>query len=179
MGNNTRLDDALATLPQEMEPSRDLWPQIRAEIKADLRTTARMRNRSSFMPGWAQLAAGFVLVTLTAVTTYYVTRQSVNEEWMTKNFLSTQFDASTLGPDYLRARADLDRLFEERIASLPPDTRTRLQANLAELRHAADEIASTLAQHPTDPLLQELLVSTRRRELQLLADIGRMPIPNT
>jgi hypothetical protein len=54
-----------------------------------------------------------------------------------------------------------------------------LQNNLAELRHAADDIAATLAQHPTDPLLQELLVSTRRRELQLLADITRMSIPNS
>ena len=179
MGENTRLDEALASLPQDIEPSRDLWPQIRAEIKADLRTTSRMRNGPSFMSGWAQLAAGFALVTLTAVTTYYVTRQSVTDEWMAKNFISTQFDASTLGPDYLRARADLDRLFEQRIASLPPETRTRLQGNLAELRRAADDIAATLAQHPNDSLLQELLVSTRRRELQLLADITRMSIPNS
>jgi hypothetical protein len=62
---------------------------------------------------------------------------------------------------------------------LPFATRVKLQKSLADLRNAADEIAATLAEHPSDSLLQELLLSTRRRELQLLADVSRMAVSNS
>ena len=44
-----------------------------------------------------------------------------------------------------------------------------------DLRHAADEISATLAEHPSDPLLQELLVSTYQRELQFMSDVNSIP----
>jgi hypothetical protein len=89
------------------------------------------------------------------------------------------FGPEVLGAEYLNARADLDRAFEQRIASLPPATRTKLQRDLADLRQAAQEISNTLAQHPSDPLLQELLMSTYQRELQLLADVNNMTTANS
>lgn len=58
------------------------------------------------------------------------------------------------------ARAELDKSSKQRIASLPPAARAKVERNLADLRHAADEISATLAEHPSDPLLQELLMST-------------------
>ena len=59
--------------------------------------------------------------------------------------------------------------------TLPPSTQAKLKRNLAELRHAADEISATLAEHPSDPLLQELLVSTYQRELQFMSDVNSIP----
>jgi hypothetical protein len=179
MNENSRddLDEALAQLPRDAETSRDLWPEIRATIKAE----ARQVKRGNAFGMWGQLAAGFVLVAMSSVGTYVLTRHSVQSDAqaMVANVITASFDDATLGPDYRRARADLDRLFAERMASFPPAMRAKLQSNLADLRRASDEIAMTLAQHPSDPLLQELLVSTRRRELQLMADISRMQIPNS
>ena len=60
------------------------------------------------------------------------------------------------------------------MATLPPATRAKLENDLADLRRAANEIASTLAQHPSDPLLQDLLLSTYRSELKLFADVNEM-----
>jgi hypothetical protein len=69
-------------------------------------------------------------------------------------------------------------VFAERIKTLPPSTRAKLERNLADLRNAANEISATLAEHPSDPLLQDLLMSTYQRELQLLADVSDVTTPN-
>ena len=61
------------------------------------------------------------------------------------------------------------------IASLPPADRAKVERNLADLRRAADELSATLAQHPSDPLLQDLLMSTYQSELQLLANVSELP----
>jgi hypothetical protein len=179
------LDDALNSLPREVEPGRDLWPEIRASIK---RESKNARDRWTPNP-WLQIAAAVVLMIATSATTYLLTRQSLQRESQiaaTKaagalpvNFDPANLNGDALGANYLRARADLDKLFAERIAALPPITRVKLQKNLADLRHAADEIAATLAEHPSDPLLQDLLMSTRQRELQLLADVGQLPTPKS
>jgi hypothetical protein len=61
------------------------------------------------------------------------------------------------------------------LAALPPADRAKVEKNLADLRHAADEISATLTQHPSDPLLQDLLMSTYQSELQLLANVSELP----
>ena len=174
------LDDALARLPRDVEPSRDLWPQIRAAIDAEERESRGGRRGAMF--GWRQLAAGIVLVVLSSLATYVATRQSrqvIVEGPVTINAILAAYDEQNLGPNFQRARQDLDRMFEARMAELPPSTRAKIQNNLADLRRASDEIAMTLAEHPSDTLLQELLASTRRREIQLLADISQMQIPKS
>jgi hypothetical protein len=180
------LDEALASVAREVRPERDLWPAIRAEIEAT--SSARDVNRKGWrtQSRWLQLAAGVLLIVGTSVTTYLVTRQSMQQQiaqtpevapapMVTAKPASYGFGQETLGADYVKARAGLDTAFKERLAALPPGDRAKVERNLADLRHAADEISTTLAQHPSDPLLQELLMSTYQRELQLLADVSELP----
>ena len=190
MSERDRLDEALASLPREVEPQRDLWPQIQAEIaKTPIVTDAApvVYSRSR----WLQIAAAALLVVATSFTTYFVTRQSLRNEatliaqqampapTVTAQPASFSFGHEPLGVGYVNARADLDKRFRERVASLPPATRAKLERNLADLRHAADEISATLAEHPSDALLQELLMSTYQSELQLLSDVNDMATPNS
>jgi hypothetical protein len=79
-----------------------------------------------------------------------------------------------MGAGYVDARAALDKEFKERIATLPPVTRAKLERDLADLRMAAADIAATLAKHPSDPLLQELLLSTYQSELGMLGSVTDM-----
>jgi hypothetical protein len=179
------LDQALAALSPDVTPGRDLWPGIRAEIeKTPIVTDAAPVVHHSFLR-WYQAAAAVLLVVATSVTTYFVTRESlrpttqvaVNEPLPapTLNVREASFAQDLLGPKYVQTRADLDKAYEQRIAALPPATRAKLERNLAELRHATSEISATLAEHPSDPLLQELLVSTYQRELQFLSDVTSIP----
>ena len=55
------LDEALASLPKSVQPTRDLWSGIRAEIESSPRAQV-----SRFLsPPWLQLAAGVLLVIAT------------------------------------------------------------------------------------------------------------------
>lgn len=184
------LDEALASVPRDVRPGRDLWPAIRVQIIDTLAATpipgAVDRSSPRAQSRWLQLAAGVLLIVGTSVTTHFVTRGSVRRQVadtfeVTASPLagatpaSVLFVPETLGLDYLAARAELDEAFEQRLAALPPGARAKVESNLADLRHAANEISTTLAQHPSDPLLQELLMSTHQRELRLLADVSGLP----
>jgi hypothetical protein len=177
------LDEALASLPESIAPQRDLWPQIRAEIEQ----TPIAAPKSVVQSNWFRLAAALLLVLATSFVTYYVTRQSMQQQvaqvtpeaapapQLTGQPASFTFGRERLGAGYMNARAELDKRFKERLAALPPADRAKVEKNLADLRHAADEISATLAQHPSDPLLQDLLMSTYQSELQLLANVSELP----
>ena len=177
------LDEALASLPEDVAPERDLWPQIRAEIAK----TPIAASASPVQANWFRLAAAVLLVLATSFVTYYVTRQSMQQQiaqtapeaaptpQLTGQPASFSFGSDRLGASYVNARAELDKRFQERVALLPPATRAKVEKNLADLRHAAAEISATLAEHPSDPLLQDLLMSTYQSELQLLANVSELP----
>ena len=177
------LDEALASLPESIAPQRDLWPQIRAEIEQ----TPIAAPKSVVQSNWFRLAAALLLVLATSFVTYYVTRQSMQQQvaqvtpeaapapQLTGQPASFTFGRERLGAGYMNARAELDKRFQERLAALPPADRAKVEKNLADLRHAADEISATLTQHPSDPLLQDLLMSTYQSELQLLANVSDLP----
>src|SRR5687768_14853847 len=76
--NKTRrdpLDEALASLPEDVAPQRDLWPQIRAEIEKTPIAAPTLANRAQST--WFRLAAGVVLVLGSSFVTYYITRESM------------------------------------------------------------------------------------------------------
>lgn len=183
------LDRALASLPQDVEPSRDLWAGIQAQIASVDPAQAAAPTRAS--RSWLRMAAGFLLVVASSVTTYVVTQRSAEEKILQAQesarrqlqeapaveVMPVSFGPAALGEEYLRARAVLDAEFQRQVATLPPVTRAKLERNLADLRRAAGEISTTLAEHPNHPLLQELLLSTYQNELALLSSVTHVSVP--
>lgn len=183
------LDQLLASLPREVPPERDLWQGIQAEIAKTPIVTDSAPVVHFSRSRWMQLAAGVLLVLATSLTTFVITRQPLQQDAVVQvanqpvptpalNAMPASFGPEALGAEYLQARSDLNKRFEERIKALPPSARAKLERNLADLRQAANEISATLADHPSDPLLQDLLMSTYQRELQLLADVSEVPVSN-
>lgn len=179
--NRDPLDRALAKLPQAVPPGRDLWSDIQAQIEAD--DAAGEPRRRGFTPHWYQMAAAVLLVIASSVTTYILVRDSGEQQPVIAQSeplrpqvvaMPASFAGQRMSEDYLQARASLDAAFEQRLALLPPAARAKVERNLTDIRVAAREIADTLAQHPSDPLLQELLLSTYQSELRLLADVTQM-----
>jgi hypothetical protein len=181
------LDELLASVPRDVQPERDLWQGIQAEIaKTPIVTdTAPVVHFASSR--WFQIAAGLLLVLATSLTTFVITRQSIEKDAVMQvannpvptpalNAMPVSFGPEMLGAEYLQARSALNARFEARLKTLPPAARIKLEGNLADLRKAATEISQTLAEHPSDPLLQDLLMSTYQRELQLLADVSDVPL---
>ncbi len=173
------LDEVLSKLPKTVEPERDLWTSIQGQLEADRQQQAPRRVTAR----WYQLAAGVLLVLASSLTTFFIMREAPENAPTVASTDSPQtefaampasFAGYKLGEDYSKARAQLDLAFEQRLALLPPAAREKVEHNLADIRAAAREISSTLAEHPTDPLLHELLMSTYQSELQVLADVTLM-----
>jgi hypothetical protein len=173
------LDRALAQLPREVTPPRDLWQSIQAHI--EVAPVVKPERRS--FTRWYQMAAAVLLVIASSLTTFVLMRGERSEQPMIASevpvkpaltAMPASFAGHGLGQGYAQARAALDKDFAARLSQLPAPTREKVERNLAQIRGAAHEIAETLAQHPNDPLLQELLLSTYQSELRLLTDVSRM-----
>jgi hypothetical protein len=140
MSNEQRdtLDRRLRELSPGIEPPRDLWPAIAAELEP---RTVPPANLTAMTPSAQRAAFG---------------------------------PSHALDAEYVKARAQLAKMLDERIGRLPPSARKKVEFNLAEMRRAADEINRALATSPGDPLLEELLLTTYQEELAVLASVNQL-----
>jgi hypothetical protein len=186
--DDARLDAELRGLSREgIEPGRDLWPGIAAQLAPrDAQTTSRRP------PAWLWQAAAAVLLvagsslltatlldsrraTGTMTTSTSTTTPATNAVPTGAAAVPAAFGTGArLDPDYLAARRQLTALLETRMAHLPESTRAKLEANLAEMRSAALQINAALAEQPGDPLLEELLLKTYQDELAVLANVNQL-----
>jgi hypothetical protein len=182
MNDRDPLDTLLSRVPRHVELSRDLWPAIRTQIAAE--SPERRSVRSS---RWLALAAGVVLAVASSLVTYAVVQRSMQQQIQQARqevveqmqpvmaAMPVRFDGyESLGSSYEKARAQLDAEYARRVQHLPPVVRAKVERDIADLRRAAREISTTLSQYPSDPLLQDLLVSTYQREMQLMVEVNTM-----
>jgi hypothetical protein len=173
-----RVDAALKSLSRDVQPERDLWPEIEARL--DPPALARRAW------GW-QAAAAVALVAISSLVTASLVRreqptvaqapvaQRPSEVAVAPTPMRAAFGPSyALGAEYDAARQQLASQLERRLATMPPSARMKLEANLAEMRRAAEEINVALARQPGDPLLQELLLNTYQDELGVIASVNQL-----
>ncbi|MGI9284407.1 MAG: hypothetical protein ACR2P1_03405, partial [Pseudomonadales bacterium] len=80
----------------------------------------------------------------------------------------------TLGPDYQDARDDLWLKLQQELSHLEPETQTEVEKNLLAIGDAITEINNALSQEPGNALLQNLLLSSYRKELALMTSVDGM-----
>jgi hypothetical protein len=165
-----RIDAALASLPRELQPARDLWPGIESRLEP--------RGRRGM---WAwQVAAALALVAVSSlITASFVRRAEAPVAHASapgpRAVMPAAFGPSySLNAEYDKARGQLAADLEQRLAEMPPSARQKLEANLAEMHRAAAEINAALARQPGDPLLEELLLNTYQDELGVLASVNQL-----
>jgi hypothetical protein len=166
-----RIDATLASLPAELPPERDLWPDIESRLEP--------RHRRGT---WAwQAAAAIALVAVSSLVTANLVRRA--DTSVARTYApnpQAQVTKAAFGPSYSlnaeydTARRQLATDLEQRLAGMPPSARQKLQANLAELHRAAAEINAALARQPGDPLLEELLLNTYQDEIGVLASVNQL-----
>ena len=170
-----RLEEALERLPQAIEPGRDLWPQIEAQLAPH-----EVRRERRWL--WPAAAAVLLVVGSSLITAQLlkpeaptVARQPAPGPDAGVTFAAAAFGpGQTLGPTYDAARQELVRSLSARIERLPPDARRQLETNLAELRRASAQINAALELSPGDPLLEELLLNAYQDELAVLANVNQL-----
>ena len=182
-GSDDRLMQTARALPREIEPERDLWPEIAARIGAE---EAPLAGRNRWRLAGA-VAAAVALVAVSSLMTLWlvdepapvVVRQGPPAGGLALPARSVPLEASfgagyTLGPRYERARNELTRDLDRQLAALPEDTRALVNRNLAQIREALAEINDELSEDPNHGLLQQLLLATYQDELAVLMNVNRM-----
>jgi hypothetical protein len=70
-------------------------------------------------------------------------------------------------PKYIKARESLQQTFRERLTLLEPSTRTKIEASLAVIQQAHEDIRQALLADPSSAVLEELWQSTWHDEIDL------------
>jgi hypothetical protein len=162
------LDERLAQLPRELPLERDLWPAIDAAITAE----GAPRERPRRIP--LALAAGLAIA-LTAGIIGWQAGQSHSP--VVASAPGTEGFAVPGDPEYVKARATLERTYRDRLALLEPGTRDRIEHDLSIIRAANADIRHALAADPQSAVLNRLLASTWQQEFELYATVVRTTEP--
>jgi hypothetical protein len=161
------LDEQLAMLPRDVPPPRNLWPGI-----------ARGLNRSRYRgrPMVFAAAAALAGACLASALTWAVLHGRPASPAMQLAMQAPAFDEPR-NPGYVAARDSLELTFRERLALLDPATRAQIEASLAIIRKAHEDIRKALASDPASPVLEQLWQSTWHDELDLYDHVVRATQP--
>jgi hypothetical protein len=169
----------LRDLPQSIDPERDLWPQIEAQIagrggagRAPVAAGAARRGRAAPLR-WLAAAAmvGCVAVGVWIGRSVVPGAGPVPLAPVTRPVSGTVQAAWVSDPRYRRAHEELMRSLGTQLATLPPTSRAKVMASLATIHQAKQELESALGKDPGNALLQELLVNTYQDEMRVLTDV--------
>ena len=167
------LDEQLADLPRSIEPP----PQVWTRIEAAMHPGGRPRS-----PWPLALAASAVVAAVSVMVTWKLLRApAVPPVASTTPALTQPVTAVSFAlpqqAAYLQGRAQLERVFRERLTLLRPDTRAKIETNLAIIRTANDSIRQALEADPSSPLLLQQLQSTQQQEVDLYSNVARNTDP--
>ena len=168
----------VAGLPPSVEPSRDLWAGIRAEIGKPVVAAAAPRHGLPW--SWA-LAAGVTVASVSVLFTWMAVKSPGSDPAQMAAVAPTPVESlqpvsygnyARLGPEYVETRGQMLEMFRSRLATLPDDVRLRVEQDLATIQKAANDIDAALATDPSSQLLNRLLLSTYQEELRLYTRVA-------
>lgn len=193
--NGDRRIGALGELSQDIAPARDLWPGIAAAIAAGPAGAtaspdagagdaggsdgggARAARRRWFVPMspvWALAAAVSCVavgVWLGRASVGTVPVAAATSAMPAADAARAQLASYAPGARFERTRDALLADLGERLAQLPPETRARVEASLADVQRARADIQAALGRDPGNALLQEMLLNSYQDEMRVLTAV--------
>lgn len=184
--NDERLDEAIAALSRELEPARDLWPEIDARLGN--RQAAR---RFEWLTGSLVLAAAAAVVlvvglddTRDAPTVHeFVQARAGDADTQAPESSSVASpglaeEPASMGPDlllahpwlgdYETAASSLEAAYHRRRADLEPDVVNVVETNLVVVDQALVATQLAFADAPDDPDLLAMVQDAYEHKLDLL-----------
>jgi hypothetical protein len=152
-----RLDRLIANLPKDIVPPGNLWPGVAARLSVQPRRAAPMALAAAVAIAAAGLASFFTWAVIESRSVPPV----INAIAAAPSFEEPR------DPKYVLARDAVEKTFRERLALLEPATRTKIEASLAVIQKAHEDIRKALAADPQSAVLQQLWESTWHDEFDL------------
>jgi len=147
------LQAQLRELPTELNPSRDLWPEVAQQLDK--------QPRQRWLP--VAMAASVLVSVLSATLTWQLYQQRQSEI----SVAAAEQMLQQLESPYSQARVSYAEQWPQVRASLDPETAAVVEHNLEIIRQAHQELAKALKKRPNDPALQQLMRQTLAKELDV------------
>jgi hypothetical protein len=151
------LDRMIASLPKDIVPPGNLWPGIAARLSSRTRRATPMALAAVVALAAAGLASFFTWAVL----------ESRSVPRVIQTVAATSSFEEPRDPKYVLARETAEKTFRERLTLLEPATRTKIEASLAVIQKAHEDIRKALAADPQSPVLEQLWESTWHDEFDL------------
>ncbi|HET7923062.1 MAG TPA: hypothetical protein VFM15_09940 [Gammaproteobacteria bacterium] len=161
-----KLDAALASLPRDIPPPRDLWPEIAGRITA---RHAAHRTRA----GWSY-AGAVAAVLVVAVSIVWVMPMQTGTPGNADIAVTVPAGRSTATGTYPGFAAQLAS-----DTALPGKSRQALLDNLRLLHDSILRTQAAIKKYPTDVNLQALLLNLYQQEARLVNEAQRVRIQTT
>lgn len=147
------LQQHLQSLPTELTPERDLWPEIAQQINRP--------PRQRWVP--VAVAASVQVSVLSATFTWQLHQQRERDAALaTANLLLQQIESP-----FSQARVSYAEQWPALKSNLDPETAATVERNLEIIRSAHQELAKALKKQPDDPAMQQLLRQTLAKEIEV------------
>lgn len=190
-----RLDARLGALSLDLEPPAGTFDAIEAQLP-ERRPSTRLGER--WGGSWSGFALAASIAACAVIIAFDVARPGTpaptvaqTPEPQATTTTASVFEArdryrtaslpralggrAALGEGFLQVREELSTDFASKLEQLDPGTRDVVEANLKVIHGALVRIEGALAGNPDDAVLQDLLMSTYRQELDYMGRVGRMP----
>jgi hypothetical protein len=161
------LDEQLSNLSRDIAPSRNLWPGIAGRLRPNARRARPMAFAAAAAVAGACVASALTWAVLHGRPASPAPQLAAH---------APSFDEPR-NPSYVAARDSLELNFRERLKLLDPATRAQIEASLAVIRHAHEDIRKALASDPASPVLEQLWQSTWHDELDLYEHVVQATQP--
>lgn len=179
-----------AALPREIEPGRDLWPEIESRLaptrvmRVDFGTRgpAAWFGLRSTWAQWATLAtAALVLVVASsAITAYFMGAMAPaggrggEATGLAQPVSSALAELEPAEVGYAQAIEDLVQTLDEQREELDPDTVTAIEANLRVIDEAIRRARAAIERDPDNSTLARVLTDNYRKKLEFLQRTNRL-----
>lgn len=175
-----RLMSSVEELPLELEPPRDLWPGIAAQLSERPQNRAVMPRQAPASRWVRQAMAALLWMTVGALLTQVFLSGSVREATpatdatvMASEPIDEGARLATLEAGYLRAKEGLWLGVLARRSQMAPETYAEVERNLLIIDQAIRDVRQALAQDPGNSELELLLLTQHRLEIDLLRRLTR------
>lgn len=157
-------------LPRSIEPPRDLWPDVDAQLDRSAWATIRSLR-------YPLAAAAAALIIVASYLTTFLFRDapplSTDDERSGATVaLVTRWEA--IEEDYVAAAAELQETLEATKSRLAPETVELIEENLRIIDDAIRETRRALVNDPGSRELMEMLSATHQKKIEVLQQVSRL-----
>jgi hypothetical protein len=162
----------MGELDWDIQPKRDLWPDISSKIRFhDKRRQHTSNSGSQTNKPWLPFAIAASTVFAVVALMFSVMSYQYAQDSKKQNAALVQYQQSQLeliDQQHRMGRVQFARLLEEHSGSLNPTFVTEVSNLMMNIDQAASEIKNALVAQPNNPSYTLMLVSTYQQELNLL-----------